>query len=228
MRMIDSGRRSSSVEDPTRLLFVSRNRLFRDCLASQLGLTDRFEVTAQADELSDGIRKARRQEIRLLLVDGNGLDDSAFDLLAGLDGDMRTVVLGLRGVATEVRRYAAAGISGFAYRDTPFDELTRTLSAVARGERVCAADCTHDLFARLARLGRAERRTRRMEVLNLTSRQMEVLRLIAKGLGNGEIASRLSLSANTIKNHVHNILERMDARDRAEAVARAYERHWLP
>jgi two-component system NarL family response regulator len=66
-----------------------------------------------------------------------------------------------------------------------------------------------------------------MGALDLTPRQMEVLRLIARGLGNERIADRLRLSPHTIKNHVHNILERLDAKDRAEAVAHAYQRRWL-
>lgn len=212
----------------TSLLLVSRQRLFRDCLADQLTGAGGFVVAGHADELARGIAEARRRGAHLLVVDGSVLDEGDFDLLAELPGDLKTVVLGVRGVVADVRRCAEAGVDGFAYRDLPLDELVRTLAAVVRGERVCGPGSTRQLFARLARLGRREREDERLEVLTLTPRQMEVLRLIARGLGNEAIACRLGLSPHTVKNHVHNILDRLGASDRAEAVANAYQRHWLP
>lgn len=211
-----------------RLLLVSRQRLFRDCLAERLAQADGFVVAGVADDLGQGIADARRRAAHLLVVDGNGLDDRAFDLLAAAAGEARAVILGVRGAVADVRRYAAAGIHGFVYRDMPLDELVVTLSAVARGERVCGPGSARDLFCRLSRLGRRERQDERLEVLTLTPRQMEVLRLITRGLGNEQIACQLGLSPHTVKNHVHNILARLDARDRAEAVAHAYQRRWLP
>lgn len=212
----------------TSLLLVSRQRLFRDCLAAQLARAEGFEVAGEADELGDGITEAHRCGAHLLVVDGSILDDRGFDLLAGLSGGLKAVVLGLKGATSELRRCADAGIDGFAYRDLPLDEVVRTLAAVMRGKRVCGPASARALFARLAVLGRQERRDERLEVLCLTPRQMEVLRLIARGLGNDKIARRLRLSPHTIKNHVHNILERLGARDRAEAIATAYRRRWLP
>jgi len=214
--------------DEKRLLLVSPQRLFRDCLAERLAEADGFTVVGVADDLLQGVAEARRGAAHLLVVDGNGLGERAFDLLAGVSAELGTVVLGARGAVTDLRRYAAAGIHGFVYRDMPLDELVVTLTAVARGERVCGPGSARDLFCRLSRLGRRERQDERLEVLTLTPRQMEVLRLITRGLGNEQIACQLGLSPHTVKNHVHNILARLDARDRAEAVAHAYQRRWLP
>lgn len=212
----------------TRVLLVSRQRLFRDCLANQLAGADGFVVAGRVEDVGQGIVEARSSGADVLVVDGSGLDDVGYDLLAGLDGAPKAVVLGMRGVVSEVRRCADAGIDGFAYRDLPLNELVRTLGAVVRGERVCGPASARELFSRLSRLGRRERQGERLDALSLTPRQMEVLRLIARGLGNEQIAERLGLSPHTIKNHVHNILDRLEARDRAEAVAHAYQRHWLP
>lgn len=212
----------------TSVLLVSRQRLFRDCVADQLAGADGFVVAGLADDLDHGIAEARRRGAQLLVVDGSGLDEGSFDVLAGLAGEPKAVVLGVRGAVSEVRRCADSGIDGFAYRDLPLDELVRTLAAVVRGERVCGPGSARELFSRLARLGRRERQGERLEVLALTPRQMEVLRLIARGLGNDRIAVHLGLSPHTVKNHVHNILDRLGARDRAEAVANAYQRRWLP
>lgn len=215
------------VEKRTTLLLVSRHRLVREALAARIEQTGEFVVMATHDDLARGIAEARRRAADLLLVDAPCLEDGAFSLLAALDGEIKTVVLGLRGAVSEVRRCHDAGVDGFVYRDTSLDELTSTLSAVACGEQVCGARCARDLFSSLAHLGRQGRLDEELDVLRLTPRQMEVLRLIAKGLGNERIAARLGLSPHTIKNHVHNILGRLDAKDRAEAVSHAYQRQWL-
>jgi DNA-binding NarL/FixJ family response regulator len=215
------------VEECTRLLLVSRHRLVREVLALRIETSGSFVVAALEDDLARGIAEARRRAADLLLIDASCLEDGALRLLAETGHDLKTVVLGLRGTASEVRRFHEAGIDGLVYRDTSLDELTRTLASVAEGERVCGARCTRDLFSRLERLGNRGWRGQEMGALDLTPRQMEVLRLIARGLGNERIADRLRLSPHTIKNHVHNILERLDAKDRAEAVAHAYQRRWL-
>lgn len=215
------------VEKRTNLFVVSRHRLVREVLAARIEHAGDFVVAATDDDLPRGIAEARRCAADLLLIDVACLEDGALGLLAELDGEMKTVVLGLRGAVSEVRRCHEAGVDGFVYRDTPLDELTRTLSAVVAGETVCGPRCTRDLFSSLGRLGRQGKRGEELGMLALTPRQMEVLRLIARGLGNERIGDRLGLSPHTIKNHVHNILERLDAKDRAEAVAHAYQRHWL-
>ena len=83
------------------------------------------------------------------------------------------------------------------------------------------------MFARLAELSRERARSERVEALELTPREMEILQLIAEGLSNRSIAERLSLSVYTVKNHVHHILEKLHVQDRREAVEHAYARHWL-
>ena len=210
----------------TSLVLISRQRLFCECLQSRFDGSEAFSVAGRSGDLEQGIAQARRRGAQLLLVDGSSLDERGYSLLAELE-DLKTVVLGLTGGFSELQRCAEAGVAGFAYRDTPFEELTETLTAVARGRRVCGARATRELFTLLGRLGRRDRRHAQMDALRLTGRQMEVLRLMAKGLGNLEIAQRLGLSHYTVKNHVHNILERLGVKDRTEAVAYAYRHRWL-
>lgn len=219
--------RGADSSEVTSLVLVSRQRLLCDCLTSRFTGAEGFAVAGRSGDLERGIDEARRRGADVLLVDGTGLDARGYDLLARL-GDLKTVVLGLSGSFTELRRCAEAGVDGFAYRDAPFDELTETLAAVVRGRRACGPRAALDVFSTLARLGRRDRQRDLMEALRLTPRQMEVLRLMARGLGNQGIAERLGLSHFTVKNHVHNILERLGVRDRTEAVAYAYRRRWLP
>ena len=214
-------------EQVTTLVLVSPQRLFCDCLAARFGGSSAFLVAGRSGNLEKGIATARRRGAHVLLVDGTSLDERGYSLLADL-ADLKTVVLGLSGGITELRRCAEAGVHGYAYRDTPFDELTETLTAVVRGRRVCGPRATRDIFSLLAQLGRRDRRRDQMDALRLTPRQMEVLRLMAKGSGNLQIAGHLGLSHYTVKNHVHNILERLGVKDRTEAVAFAYRHRWLP
>lgn len=211
----------------TRLMLVSRQRLLRDCLTVRFAASERFAVAGQSGSLEEAIAEAPARGARLLLVDGSCLDGAAYGLLGRLDGELDAVVLGLSDGPSEVRRCAEAGISGFVDRDSGYDELAATLEAVVKGRRVCGGRSSRALFGRLAQLGRRSRHRERMDALRLTPRQMEVLRLVAEGQGNCEIAERLNLSHFTVKNHVHNILTTLGVRDRTEAVAYAYRRHWL-
>jgi DNA-binding NarL/FixJ family response regulator len=211
----------------TRLMLVSRQRLLRDCLAARFAASRRFALAGQSHSLEEAIAQAPDRGARLLLVDGACLDDRAYSLLSRLGEELKTVVLGLSEGHAELRRCAEAGISGFVDRESAYDDLAETLEAVARGRRVCSGRSSQELFDRLARLGRRCRRSDQMEALVLTPRQMEVLRLMADGHGNAEIARRLHLSHYTVKNHVHNILAALAVKDRTEAVAHAYRRRWL-
>ena len=98
---------------------------------------------------------------------------------------------------------------------------------MARGEAVVPPALTHLLFARLGELGLERRRRERLEFLDLTPRELEILRLIAEGMSNQRIAERLYLSVHTVKNHVHNMLERLGLGSRGEAVQYAKKRGWL-
>ena len=98
---------------------------------------------------------------------------------------------------------------------------------MARGEIACSPRVAHSLFQRLASLGRERRRREKLDFLALTPRELEILRLIAAGLSNQEIAKKLFLSVHTVKNHVHKILETIGVHSRWAAVRHAVERGWI-
>jgi len=98
---------------------------------------------------------------------------------------------------------------------------------VANGHMPASPEMAFALFSRLAELARARRRTTALESMVLTAREIAVLRLIAEGLPNRDIADRLSLSFHTVKNHVQNIFKKIDVTRRMEAVDRARRQGWL-
>jgi len=218
----------SSPGDGAPLLLVSRSRLFRECLACRLAKGRRFRVAAAFDGLTPALEESAAHAAELLLIDGSSLAEEDLALLRGHTADTpKVVILGLARGARHLQRYVEAGVAGYLLRDAPLSELTEALEAVLRGERVCGGRVARHLIDRLAALGRRARRRQAMEALRLTPRQMEVLRLVAQGLGNEQVAQRLGLSPFTVKNHVHNILERLGVSDRTEAVSYAYRRRWL-
>ena len=120
-----------------------------------------------------------------------------------------------------------AGAGGFLLRDQSLAEVAAAIEVVARGERVCPPQVMRLLFSRLGELGRERKRRDRLEILELSAREMEILRLIADGLTNQEIASHLCLSVHTVKNHVHRILDALGVHSRWGAVNHAFAKGWL-
>lgn len=112
----------------------------------------------------------------------------------------------------------AAGAQGYLLKDAPPDELLRAVRALARGQPALEPAVAAHLIARVTAPQQAE----------LSAREQEVLRLLARGVANKEIASRLGLSANTIKTHLSHIFEKLGARSRTEAVTIAMQRGLVP
>jgi DNA-binding NarL/FixJ family response regulator len=115
-----------------------------------------------------------------------------------------------------------AGASGFLLKDTPPEQLADGIRQVANGEALLAPTVTRRLIEEFARIGRT-RATRPPELDELTPRELEVLRLLARGLSNAEIAGELVLGETTVKTHVTHVLQKLGLRDRVQAVVLAYE-----
>jgi len=117
-----------------------------------------------------------------------------------------------------------AGASGFLLKDVPPDELVQAIRVVAAGDAIVAPSVTRRLLDRFAkRLPSAYEQTTPARLDRLTERELEVLRLIAKGMSNAEIARKLVVSETTVKTHVGNVLTKLGLRDRVQAVVLAYE-----
>jgi DNA-binding NarL/FixJ family response regulator len=115
-----------------------------------------------------------------------------------------------------------AGASGFLLKDTPPEQLADGIRAVADGEALLAPTVTRRLIEEFARIGPI-RRMPPSELDELTPRELEVLRLLARGMSNAEIAAALVLGDTTVKTHVTHVLGKLGLRDRVQAVVLAYE-----
>ncbi|MEV0587814.1 response regulator transcription factor [Nonomuraea sp. NPDC050310] len=117
-----------------------------------------------------------------------------------------------------------AGASGFLLKDVPPDELVQAIRVVADGDAIVAPSVTRRLLDRFAaKLPPASEQSTPARLDRLTERELEVLRLIARGMSNAEIAAKLVVSETTVKTHVGNVLTKLGLRDRVQAVVLAYE-----
>jgi DNA-binding NarL/FixJ family response regulator len=213
-----------------RLMLLDPHLLFRDCLSMALEESGRFEIVGRADCGPEALRCLAARSADVLLVGANGLGDSVLDLTCQakrLFPALRILILGRADGIDLARECLEAGADGFLIQDQTLEELRCAIEGVVRGEVICSPRVAHALFSRLGELGRERRRRERLEALDLTVRELEILQYIADGLSNQEIASRICLSVHTVKNHVHRILETLAVHNRWSAVRLGMAKGWL-
>ena len=200
---------------------MSRIRLHRDGLAGALR-GEGLAVTA-APPGPDCLRRAQRADVVVLEADGTAGAAFARELAVAAPG-ARVVALGVVEDDRPILAYAGAGVAAFVAPEHSLGELLAAVWAVQRGETRCtprvAAILLRGLAARPPPVATAARGT------HLTSREREVLELIDQGLPNKQIARQLGIELPTVKNHVHNILAKLDASGRGEAAARMRRERW--
>jgi two-component system, NarL family, nitrate/nitrite response regulator NarL len=203
-----------------RVVVVSPVRIYRQGLGRLLEGEDGVELTGTVDEAAAVAPLLDRPGVDVVLLDMTG-DLAGRAGLAVLRAiaettDVPVVALGIPDRASDVVACAEAGMAGYVSNESTFDDLVDTLRAATRGEFACKARVTAGIVLRLAALARERRRT---PVTHLTSRELEIVTLIDSGFSNKEIASHLSIQLATVKNHVHNILDKLGVQRRGEAAA---------
>jgi DNA-binding NarL/FixJ family response regulator len=198
------------------VVIVDDARLNRECLAAQLSVKGINAATAwDLPTLLDAVDRTAPNAI-LLNVD---TPDSSTLLQLGLDIDRRTRVI-VYGLATdresEIVSCAEAGVAGLHLRTESFDHLVTLIASSGDGRAQCSPEVSSILLRRVYAFAAQPNPDATTNVL--TRREIEILELIEQGLTNQQIASRLSLTLHTVKNHVHNLLSKLGVASRAEAV----------
>ena len=209
-----------------RLLLADDQDLLREALALMLGLDDRISVVGSVRSGDEAIAFVREQPVDVVLMDVRmpGTDGiGATAEVLRLRPAVRVLVLTTFDLDEYVLGAIRAGASGFLTKDAAPDEVANAIAAVAAGEPVLGDRAIETLIG-FARRGPAPRTTSdAATMLLLSPREQEVVRLLATGVSNDEIARRLYLSPNTVKTHVKAVLAKLGLPDRIHVVIWAYE-----
>jgi DNA-binding NarL/FixJ family response regulator/class 3 adenylate cyclase len=196
---------------------------FRVILEAEADLT----VVGEAGDGHAAIDVVRRTRPDVVLMDIRmpGLDGLAAteQILADPDNVTAVVMLTTFDANEFVFRALRLGASGFLLKDAPAERLLDAIRTAVAGDALIAPSITRRLVADFVRAGRTPGGATPRELESITERELEVLRLVARGLSNAEIATELVLGQNTIKTHIARLLAKLGLRDRVQAVVLAYE-----
>ncbi|WP_329518699.1 response regulator transcription factor [Spirillospora sp. NBC_01491] len=203
------------------LLIVDDHPVVRDGLRGMFAATTGFEVLGEAADGREAVVLAEELRPDVVLMDlrmpgGGGVQAITELTRRGLP--CKVLVLTTYDTDTDTIPAIEAGATGYLLKDAPRDDLFDAVRAAAEGRTVLSPAIVSRLVSRV-REPRSE---------SLSTRELEVLRLVARGTGNREIATELFISEATVKTHLTHIFAKLDVKDRAAAVATGYDRRLLP
>jgi DNA-binding NarL/FixJ family response regulator len=199
-----------------RVVIVDDQKLFRAGLARLLSEYDHISVVGQAADAQQALDLVRRLKPDIVLMDLRmpGMDGvEATRKIAADYPDVRVLVLTTFDVDSYVIQALRAGASGYVLKDSDIEGIARSIMTVMSGERVMATKVANRVLDMLS--GNS---TNKEFYDGLTAREIEILKLIAAGMANKQIAYRLKISEKTVRNHVTAIFEKLKITDRAQAV----------
>src|SRR5215218_2844678 len=203
-----------------RLLLVEDHAAFRQTLALVFDQQPDFEVVAQAGSLAEARRVMRRREADLGVIDLGLPDGEGFELIEQLreaNPHFAALVLTASMDKAEHARAIEAGAAGVLHKSSEVEDIMGAARRLASGETLISPDELVEML-RLAGQSRDDQREARANIEQLTPREMQVLRALAEGLTNRQIAERLHMSVDTERTHMMNILSKLGVHSRLQAL----------
>lgn len=207
------------MQEKLRVLIIDDHPLMRRGIKQLVELDDCFEVVADVGNGAEGITVALQTQPDLIILDLNMKGLSGLDTLKGLraeEVDARIIILTVSDAKNDIYTLIDAGADGYLLKDTEPDVLLSQIKRIAQGE-VILSDSIKNLLL--------ERKQVQDPIDTLTEREMDVLRLIATGLSNKQIAGQLFISEETVKVHIRNLLRKLNVHSRVAATVLYFERN---
>jgi DNA-binding NarL/FixJ family response regulator len=212
------------------IFIVDDLRLLREGLMSLLAERQDITIIGTAASGSKALVKIKELRPAIALIDIGMPGKDGIKVAQALRQEMpevKVIILGMPDLADDIMPCIEAGAAGYVLKEGSFDDLVEIIRAVHRGETFCSPRLTASLFSHIAELATERMPSILQRPIKLTARELEIINEIAAGLSNKEIAQRLSIEAQTVKNHIHNILDKLQLHTRLEAVQYARERNLL-
>ena len=214
---------ASAHAEPIRTMIVDDHALFRRGLEMVLEGEPDIDLVGQASDGEEAVEKAAESLPDIVLMDirmprSNGIE--ACRAMKEAAPSAKIIILTISDEEEDLFEAIRAGASGYLLKDIPLDEVADTVRAVHGGQSLINPSMAGKLLTEFATLARrdGEERAEEVPAPRLTEREMQVLKLVARGMNNRDIAKELFISENTVKNHVRNILEKLQIHSRMEAV----------
>lgn len=206
-----------------KVALIEDNRLVREGITALLNQFDDLEVVF-THESSDVPKLAEVYPQVILLDIGLRKGDSLriADQVRVDFPDAKVIVMDLLPVHEDIAEFVNAGVSGFIMKDATIEELVSTIRVVVSGAKVLPPAMISTLFSQIARDAVTRAPDRALDAVRMTPRERQVINLIAEGLSNKEIASRLNIATHTVKSHVRNVMEKLTLHTRLQIAAYAH------
>ncbi|NYJ02326.1 two-component system NarL family response regulator [Nocardioides thalensis] len=205
--------------EPVRVLVVDDQELFRRGMTMLLGSEAGIEVVGEASNGVEGVELAKSAAPDVVLLDVRMPKQSGIEACVAIKETVpsaKIVMLTMSDEEADLYEAVKNGASGYLLKDSSIEEVAQGIRVVADGQSLISPSMAAKLIDEFKTMSKPDKVTG--AALKLTERELDVLRLVAKGLSNRDVAQRLAISENTVKNHVRNMLEKLQLHSRMEAV----------
>ncbi len=210
--------------EPIRVLVVDDHALFRRGLEIVLAQESDIEVVGEAGDGAEAVEQAADLLPDVVLMDVRMPRRSGIEACTAIKDvvpSARIIMLTISDEESDLYDAIKAGATGYLLKEISIDEVATAIRAVAGGQSLISPAMASKLLTEFATLIKRDGNRQQVPAPRLTERELEVLRLVARGLNNRDIAKQLFISENTVKNHIRNILEKLQLHSRMEAVVYA-------
>lgn len=228
---MNAGESEMDSGEPIRVVIADDHVLYRRGLQTVVMQEDDIDIVGEAGDGQEAIDRTVELLPDVVLMDVRMPRTSGIEACAAIKGlvpSTKIIMLTMSDEESDLYEAVKAGANGYLLKDVPGEEIAAGIKAVHHGDSLISPSMASKLLAEFAQMSKkSPDRPTSVGAPRLTERELEVLRLVARGMANKEIAHQLFISENTVKNHVRNILEKLQLHSRMEAAMYAVRENLL-